>query len=330
MTFSLLVLCVSFDSISKAQADRPWRDAPVPVRLLADHTLSAPVESAMTALPDGTLYSLDTNGILQRIDLVDGRLYPMEGTPSLTTITANTQGLWGITRQPKFELLNISPNSGSLINTVSLDTVAHSNSYFVALQIARDKAYFADDTNPALITVDLNTDFARRLLEGAPSLSAHAPLRRAGKTVTTPDGILRTGGNIQFIALDHTKNWLFYQTPTGPLYRIATSLLIDETVSPAELIEGMANWRRTPSLGGLTITAEDVIYMVDIDHGDLLAFGADRIPLRLLHDDRLTQAHNITLLPKNSKADARLAVLLQQENKNGSIIASHIVEIGLP
>lgn len=315
--------------MQKAHADRPWQDAPTPARFLSDHPLSAPVSSSLTALPDGTLYSLDPHGILQRIDLVDGQLYPLTNLPPLTALTTNNQGLWGITAGPSFSLLSITPTSGTITTRYLLKETAHPDSRFSALQVTDQYAYLVDDFNPALVTIDLHKGNARRILEGSPSLSSHQALHQSGHIVTTADGAPRSGGNVRFMVLDHSQQWLFYQTPTGPLYRLGISLLIDPTISPVEQLEGMSNWRRTPSLGGLTISKDDTLYMIDIDHGDLLAFGTDRIPLRLLHDDRLTRAHDIALLPRSSRAPARLAVLLQEENTHTSN-PSHIAEIGLP
>lgn len=322
--------CAILLPLQPAHADRPWQNAPVAARFLSDHPLSAPVSSSLTALPDGTLYSLAPNGTLQRIDLVDGQLYPLKDLPPLTALTTTNQGLWGVTTGPAFSLISITPTSGTIVNRYAISSAAHPESRFSALQVTDQSAYLVDDTNPAFVVLDLKNNRARRLLEGSPSLSAHQPLRRGGKAVTTAEGTLRSGGNVRFMVLDHTQQWLFYQTPTGPLYRLSTSLLNDPSVSPIEQLEGMTNWRRTPSLGGLTISKDDTLYLIDVDHGDLLAFGADRIPLRLLHDDRLTHAHDIALLPRSSRAPARLAVLLEEDAPSSSTNPSHIAEIGLP
>lgn len=336
MRFSRLIsscflgACALLTGATQAHADRPWQDAPVPARFISDHPLSSPVEGSLTALPSGTLYSLDSHGKPQRIDLVDGQIYPLDDLPPLTTLTANNQGLWGITAGSSAELLSFAPSSGTIASRFPLKGASHSGSRFSALQVTDQHAYLVDDLNPAFVVIDLDKKQPRRLLEGSPSLSSHSPLRRDGKEVTTADGTPRSGGNVRFMVMDHSRQWLFYQTPTGPLYRLATALVTDPSVSPIEQLEGMANWRRTPSLGGLAISKNDTLYMVDIDHGDLLAFGADRIPLRLLHDPRLTHTRDIALLPRSSRANARIAVLLEENAPSSPQKASHIAEIGLP
>lgn len=313
-----------------ARAERPWQNAPTQAHFIADHPLSSPVMPFLTALPSGTLYSLDDQGVPQRIDLVDGQLYPLTGLPPLTALTANSQGIWGVTRGPKFELLNIAPTSGTILNRIPVGAAAHSTSHFPIIQVTDTTAYLGDEQDPALVVIDLKEAHVRRILENSPSLSSHTPLLRNGHIVKAANGEPYSGGNIRFMVLDHSEQWLFYQTPTGPLYRLATALLTDPSISPAEQIEGMAKWRSTPSLGGLAINDKDTLYMIDIDHGDLLAFGADRIPLRLLHDEKLTQAQDIALLPRSSKAALRLAVLLKDTPDAASKNATHLVEIALP
>lgn len=297
--------------LSKAAwADRPWQNAPVPAYTVGDYKLELPLSSALTALPDGSPFTLNTEGKLYRLDLVDGHLSVLsEELPPLSALTSNNQGLWGVSQTKTIELLNIAPDTGVILNHISLKDSIKPNSFISALQVADDKAYLVDEAMPAFITVDLRTGQTQRLLDGSPSLLSHKPLIRHGMAVIAADGTPRSGGNVRFLELDRSHNWLFYQTPTGPLYRMGTNILSDSTLGPAEQIEAMTNWRRTPSLGGLTMSADDTLYLVDIEHGDLLAFGADRIPLRLLHDDRLYGAQAIHLVRGDSNQKKKAAIL---------------------
>ncbi|MCX5615543.1 hypothetical protein NQF87_00900 [Bombella sp. TMW 2.2559] len=313
-----------------AQADRPWKDAEKPAQIVSDHELHQPLAPALTSLPDGSPFTLGATGKLYRLDPVDGRLSPlMDELPPITAFTATAQGLWAVTQAPKPELLNIAPDTGVILDHTSIGDALAVGSHISALQVTDGKAFLIDDGVPAFVVIDLKSRQVQRLLESVPSLMAHSALMRHGSPVTTAAGQPETGGNVRFLLLDRGRNWLFYQTPTGPLYRIGTSILTDPSLGPAERIEAMTNWRRTPSLGGLAIDRNDTLYMVDIDHGDLLSFGADRLPWRLMHDDRLYDAQAITLLKGREGPQRRLAVLTAPASA-GKGEHQRLLEITLP
>lgn len=306
-----------------AYADRPWQDAPQQAHLISDHILNGAVMPIITALPDGTVYSLSPAGVPQRIDPETGTLYPLTGLPAFSILNATNQGLWGISKEEEPALINIAPN-GSIRNHVALGNTVRPGSHFSALQVSKDIAFIADEGVPALIIIDLATGKTQRVIEANPSLIAHRPIERGGIALSAPDGRTRSGGNIRFLVVNHTGDWLFYQAPPGPLYRIGTDLLTDPAMSPAQQIEGMAKWRDTPSLGGLGIWSDDSLYMVDIAHGDILKFGEDRLPWRLFHDPALFWAQDMALLPRNAQAPLSMIILVEKDGKN------HLLTYGLP
>lgn len=335
---SAFIVSAAFLGLSPAaRADRPWQDAHTQAQITAEHELSQPLAASLSSLPDGSPFALSVTGKVYRLDPVDGHLtILMDELPPITALTATAQGLWAVTQAPQPALLNIAPDTGVILNHIGFGSTLAVGSHISALQVTDNNAFLVDDGVPAFVVIDLQSGHAERLLEGAPSLSSHAPLMRHGQPVTTAQGQSRTGGNVHFLLLDRNKNWLFYQTPTGPLYRIGTTILTDSSLGPAERIEAMTNWRRTPSLGGMTINRDDTIYMVDIDHGDLLAFGADRLPWRLLHDDRLYDAQAISLLKGRTGEQGQLAILTNPAaSAGGTNPAStpnpqHLLEITLP
>ncbi|MCL1514704.1 MULTISPECIES: hypothetical protein [Acetobacteraceae] len=337
LTSALIMSAAVLGLSPAARADRPWQDAHVQARIVGEHELSLPLAPSLNSLPDGSPFALGMTGKIYRLDPVDSRLtLLMDELPAITALTATSQGLWAVTQAPTPALLNIAPDTGVILNHIGFSNALAVGSHISALQVTDSKAFLVDDGVPAFVIIDLRSGHAERLLEGAPSLSSHAPLIRHGQPVTTAQGQPKTGGNVRFLLLDHGKNWLFYQTPTGPLYRIGTDILTDSSLGPAERIEAMTNWRRTPSLGGMTISRDDTIYMIDIEHGDLLAFGADRLPWRLLHDEKLYDAQAVTLLKGRSGVPGRLAVLTGSAMpENGTNPApttnhQHLLEITLP
>lgn len=327
---SAIILSAALLGLSPpAQADRPWKDAEKPAQIINEYDLNQPLAPTLTSLPDGSPFALSTTGKLYRLDPVDGRLTPLtDELPPITAVTATAQGLWAVTQAPKPALLNIAPDTGVILDHTSIGKVLAVGSHISTLQVTDTKAFLVDDGAPAFVVIDLKSGQAQRLLEGVPSLSGHAALMRHGQPVTTAEGREETGGNVHFLMMDRKQEWLFYQTPTGPLYRIGTSILTDASLGPAERIEAMTNWRRTPSLGGMTMDRNDTLYMIDIDHGDLLSFGADRLPWRLMHDDRLYEAQALTLLKGREGPQRRLAVLVAPAP--GGNKHQRLLEITLP
>jgi len=113
----------------------------------------------------------------------------------------------------------------------------------LAVDLDHGAIYLADPAggdNAALVVVDLRTGFARRLLEGHASVvpeDVTATVEGRPLEVERPDGSLvepRVG--INPITIDPASEWVYYGPMSGTsLYRIRTSHLLDESLSPAAL-----------------------------------------------------------------------------------------------
>lgn len=96
-------------------------------------------------------------------------------------------------------------------------------------------------------------------------------------------------------------------------------LLTDTNYTPVEQLDGIIESRTTPSIGGLTLSEDDTLYFSDIEFGNILKYGADHIPLRIVRDVRLTEAGAIT-----SSDSKHLATLVTEHG------TTHILRIALP
>lgn len=313
----LSLLCFSLFSMDIAYARDEVKPAPVQAQIKEEKPVLGQVLPLLTALPDGSLYSLDKKGAVARIDLETGQTRSLSDLPVFSTLTANKDGLWGVSEGKVPELYNFSPE-GTIKNHFPLPEMTTPASHISSLQVGDHFAYLSDEGAPAFIVADLKTHHARRIMVNYPSLIAERPYKRNGKIERDGDGHFLSMGNVRYLALALDGKNLFYQTPPGPFYMIETVLLNDPTTSPAELLEAMVKWRNSFCLGGLAITPENTLYMVDVDHGDLIEDPKNQLPLRLLHDIKLTQARDMAFIPATASSKARLAVLIGTDNDMSS------------
>ncbi|GBQ96822.1 gluconolactonase [Asaia lannensis NBRC 102526] len=187
-------------------------------------------------------------------------------------------------------LLQLDPQTGKVLAVIPLPAEAVTpTSRFTALALHNDTAYLADEGGIALTVVDLRRHAATRFFAGYPSARGHSPLIVDNQVVQGKDGHPLTR-DIAYLALENDGAWLYELAPTGPIYRLSTALLTDPSVTPAELMEGVTQWRGTPTVGGLTIDNKATLYLTDVTRGRLLSFDTGRHPHVLLVSPLLVQA----------------------------------------
>lgn len=155
-----------------------------------------------------------------------------------------------------------------------------------AIAVYKNYIYLADRGAPAIIIFDLNTGKARRLLENSPSLYSRQAVI-ANNKIIKPNSDKASHFNVNQIAISPDGRRLYYQSVSGPLYRIDTMYLKDATYSPAELNEAMMIWFKTPSSGGIVCGPDGTIYIDDIATNSIYRFTTGRILNKLITDERL-------------------------------------------
>ncbi|WP_367159536.1 L-dopachrome tautomerase-related protein [Kozakia baliensis] len=289
-----------------AQQERPWVPAPIPAKV--EH-VSSLVEGekwhGVVLLANGVIVAERENAtsgpLVISVDPQD-RISPfpdaswndphVQGPHFVhpTAITTDEQGkAWLLDNgsadiSPRLIQIDGPPNVHSLPRDVVMP-----QSRFTALVVHQPFAYLADQGTATLVVLNLKDGTATRFFTNDPALRGRRPM--------FVDGVEQRGKNdlplardISMLALQKDGAWIYEQPPCGPLYRVSTALLTDPNYSPIELMESLAQWRDTPTLGGLTISSDNTLYMIDIAQGRLLSFDAGRLPHILLQDPRLTQA----------------------------------------
>jgi sugar lactone lactonase YvrE len=160
----------------------------------------------------------------------------------------------------------------------------------LAVDLDNNAIYLTDTAsgdNSALIVVDLNTGFSRRVLEGDVSTRPEdIPLIVDERVINMAGKPAKVGANP--ITVDPNNEWVYYAPMSGKsLYRIATVDLLDPALSPEELSSRVERYGDKPICDGITVDGAGNVYITSItDHaiGVVDATGAYQI---LYQDDKL-------------------------------------------
>ncbi|WP_438382697.1 L-dopachrome tautomerase-related protein [Asaia sp. BMEF1] len=187
-------------------------------------------------------------------------------------------------------LIRLDPVSGKVLSEQNLPPEGVTKStLFTALAVRGQTAYLADEGGVSLTMVDMARHQATRFFAGYPTSRGHLPLSVDRHTVMGGDGHPLTR-DLAYLALETDGKWLYELTPTGPIYRLSTDLLTDPSVTLSEQMEGVTQWRGTPTVSGITLDDKATLYLTDIDNGRLLSFDTARHPHILLVAPQLVRA----------------------------------------
>ena len=130
--------------------------------------------------------------------------------------------------------------------------------------IAADEAV-GDANNAALVVTDIATGTSRRLLHGDSHVIAHPdPIRwvaQAGQPAASWD----LGVGVDGIALDKNQEWLYFAPLNGyEMYRVRMTDLLDTSLSDAQLSARIEFYANKPYNGGLTIDANNNLYLTEV------------------------------------------------------------------
>ena len=117
----------------------------------------------------------------------------------------------------------------------------------------------------ALVVTDIATGTSRRLLQGDPHVTPNIdPIRwvaQAGQPAASWG--LRVG--VDGIALDKNQEWFYFAPLSGyEMYRVRMTDLLDTTLTDAQLSTKIEFYANKPYNGGLTIDANNNLYITEV------------------------------------------------------------------
>ncbi len=139
----------------------------------------------------------------------------------------------------------------------------------LAVDLTHDAVFITDTASPetsALIVVDLATGQARRVLEGS------AFTRPEDIDMAIDDRIITLGGaparvGVNPITIDPANQWLYFGPMSGTaIYRVRTTDLLDETLSPDELERRVERYGDKPISDGSTVDGGGNVYITAVTH----------------------------------------------------------------
>ncbi len=201
----------------------------------------------------------------------------------------------------------------------------------LAVDLTHNTIYIADPAegkNAALIVVDLNTGWARRLLQGHQSvLPEEIDLTIDGVPVRVKQSngtVIRPREGVNPIALDVQNEWLYFGPMHGTsIYRVQTVDLCNANLSAAELASRVERYSDKPISDGISIDREGNIYISELAANAIGAITTDRCYQRLISDERLSWPDAFSFGP-----DGYLYVTSNQLHRSANLNAGE--EISTP
>jgi sugar lactone lactonase YvrE len=207
--------------------------------------------------PDGDLWVVDT------------------GSPSFGADT--------VAGGPKVVRIDLRRNQ--VVKIYSIDSpVAQAHSYLDDIRFNGRRAYLTDTGVPGLVVLDLVTGHARRVLDHDRSMTGTRPIVVDGEIVRFRNKPLIV--NADQLEVSPDRQWLYYQPLSGPLWRVPTRDLDDESLTPGEVSRSVEAWYNTPALGGTAMDKLGNLYLEDTENDTLLKLTRERRVERLITDHR--------------------------------------------
>ncbi|PSR77687.1 hypothetical protein BD289DRAFT_377579 [Coniella lustricola] len=230
---------------------------------------------------------------------------------------------WG----PKIIVINITTNSVDRI--YHMGNVTKTGSLLDDIRFGRpgsNRAYLTDAGIGALITLDLATGQAVRLLEGHESVEASFPASFQGTLNRNMDGTVASAPAADDLEVTPDADYLLYQAASGNLWRIATKYL-DQSLynsSLATLLGDLTeDWAFTSSTGGTAIDADGTSYYSNFDRTSIDAVWANGTRFQYVQDDRLVFVDAMWV-----STDQKLWMPMTMETSNGTY-AVYTMDIGV-
>ncbi|GGA82406.1 periplasmic protein [Neiella marina] len=165
------------------------------------------------------------------------------------------------------------------------------NNEFILNDLAVDRSHgaiyiseTAGQQTSAILVIDIDTGAIRRVLQGSQATVAEdKDLLVDGEVVKSNGTPVRVGVNP--ITIDEADQWLYFAPmSSSSVYRVETSHLVDDSLSPTELEKQVERYAAKPMSDGITIDSANNLYISDLAANAIGVITPDR-QYQLLHQD---------------------------------------------
>ena len=246
------------------------------VELLADNSLVPFPNQAWSSKPEqkgiglNTVLGLraDANGVVWMLDNSEGAGQPGK----IVGWDTENEELYQVIYLPQPIIAE-----NSLLNDLAVDL--DNNAIYLTDTASGDDS--------ALIVVDLNTGFSRRVLEGDVSTRPEdIPLIVDERVINMAGEPAKVGANP--ITVDPNNEWVYYAPMSGrSLYRIATIDLLDPSLSPEDLSSRVERYGDKPICDGITVDGAGNVYITSITDNAIGVVDATGAYQTLYQDKKL-------------------------------------------
>lgn len=231
-----------------------------------------------------------------------GGLRPDSSPPELATPKPGAQ-----------KIVQFDPDTGNVLNVLRFGAdILPPGAQMNDVRIHGSLAYVTDSGLGGLIVHDLSTGKTLRRLSGYKEMLA-APTTTTTTTTAPPSGTTQNKHKTpksDMIEVSQDGAWIYWAPPPGPLRRIKTDLLRDESIPDAELATHVEHVADIPTSGGCTMDTLGNFYLSDL--------GNKRIVLLSPSGQKVVLASNPDLVSPDGSfigADRRLYVPAPQTER---------------
>jgi len=188
------------------------------------------------------------------------------------------------------KLVRLDPGTGAVLATIRFDAgILPSGAAMNDLRLHGNVVYVTDSGLGGIIVHDLAEGRTLRRLSRHPLLR-HVPgsVQKGYEGRVLADGAgRRPAVHSDMRELDADGAWLYWSTPTGPVRRIATELLLDERLDDAALARAIQTVATIPSIGGTAMDTQGNLYLSDAEARRIAVLTPQGRMLTLAEDERL-------------------------------------------
>jgi len=171
------------------------------------------------------------------------------------------------------KLIKVNLESNQVERTYLFDpSVAPLKSYLNKLRFSENYAFITDSNLGAIVSLNLTTGKARRLLENHPSTKSESQTTLTIDDIAYPFPPVHVDG----IALDPARQFIYYKALTGrTLYRIPVKALIDESLTPEDVGKRVETVAVTEPTGGIEFDVHGNLYMTAVEEDAIKVLRPD-------------------------------------------------------